>query len=360
MTPRICLNMIVRNEAAIIERCLTALAPHIGCWAITDTGSTDDTIEIIQRVFAGIIPGVLTKHPFENFAQARNAALDAARGLEHPGWSLLLADADMELVVTDPNWRQHITGAHQLVQRSTHLTYRNTRVLPADSTARYVGVTHEYLDVGGTPPLLEGAHFVDHTDGSSRTDKYARDIALLLEAHAEDPTNTRTVFYLAQSYRDNGDHEKAMDTYAQRVRMGGWDQEVWYSRYQLGVLAERRQLTQAAIVHLYLSAYQTRPSRAEPLVALARYHREHHQHHLALLYAEQAARIPMPQDSLFVNHGDHTWRALDEYAIAAHWTGNKDQAAAACLKLLRSEHLPTNQRPRVITNLAHALERSRP
>lgn len=48
----LCLNMIVRNEAANIERCLASVAPVIGAWVIGDTGSTDTTPELIQRFFA--------------------------------------------------------------------------------------------------------------------------------------------------------------------------------------------------------------------------------------------------------------------------------------------------------------------
>ena len=70
---RICLNMIVKNEAAIIDRCLAAAAPHIDCYVICDTGSTDDTVERIRRFFdARGIPGEIPTTTFRNFEQARN------------------------------------------------------------------------------------------------------------------------------------------------------------------------------------------------------------------------------------------------------------------------------------------------
>src|SRR5271169_4268517 len=95
MTNKICLVMIVRNEQAIIERCLTAALPYIDTWAIADTGSTDNTPKIIERFFSEHqIPGKLARTTFKNFAQARNEALNAARTVE--GWDYaLLIDADM-------------------------------------------------------------------------------------------------------------------------------------------------------------------------------------------------------------------------------------------------------------------------
>ena len=49
---RLCLNMIVRNESAILERCLRSVADHVACWVIGDTGSTDGTQDLIRAFFA--------------------------------------------------------------------------------------------------------------------------------------------------------------------------------------------------------------------------------------------------------------------------------------------------------------------
>src|SRR5215204_3703163 len=75
----LCLNMIVKNEMANLERCLSAVADHIACWVIGDTGSTDGTQDFIISFFAARgLPGELHSFPFENFAQARNVALSHA------------------------------------------------------------------------------------------------------------------------------------------------------------------------------------------------------------------------------------------------------------------------------------------
>ena len=72
--------MIVKNEAGNLERCLASVAPHISCWVIGDTGSTDGTQDLIRSFFASRgIPGELHTFAFSNFAQARNEALARAR-----------------------------------------------------------------------------------------------------------------------------------------------------------------------------------------------------------------------------------------------------------------------------------------
>ena len=56
----ICLNMIVKNESKIIKRLFDSVYKIIDYWVIVDTGSTDETKEIIINYFKEKnIPGEL-------------------------------------------------------------------------------------------------------------------------------------------------------------------------------------------------------------------------------------------------------------------------------------------------------------
>src|SRR5262245_18076160 len=99
-TKKLCLNMIVKNEMANLPRCLGALSDHIDCWVISDTCSTDGTQDFIKSFFAvHRIARELHNIPFNNFEQSRNAGLEHAYASPLAYDYLLLADADMELVV---------------------------------------------------------------------------------------------------------------------------------------------------------------------------------------------------------------------------------------------------------------------
>src|SRR3569623_248444 len=90
---KICLSMIVKTEAPVIERCLTSVKPWIDHWVIIDTGSSDGTQDIIRRCMAGI-SGTLHERVWRDFAHNRNEALTLAR--PH-GDYLFFIDADETL-----------------------------------------------------------------------------------------------------------------------------------------------------------------------------------------------------------------------------------------------------------------------
>ena len=352
--PTICLNMIVRNESAIIERCLAAAAPHIDCYVICDTGSTDDTVEKIRTFFAARnIPGVIAQTTFRNFEQARNFALDAARDSDLEFDYLLLCDADMELVVERPGFREELAGVPYLVaQRSVvgDLQYQNLRLVPRRCPARYRGVTHEYLDVTPADRVgFDGIWFRDHAAGANRTDKFDRDIKLLIEGLKAEPDNERYVFYLANSYFDAGQPAAAMAWYEKRSQMGGWSEEIFYSSYRVGQCLERLD-RESDMIARYLQTYQRFPHRAEPLHALAQFYQRRSENQLAFLFADAGTRIPPPRDgALFVEAQVYDWRLTDIMAVSLYWIGRPGEAAVLNRRLL--EIVPEDTRGRIRTNL---------
>lgn len=313
------LNMIVRSEAAIIERCLRAAIPHICAAVVVDTGSTDDTIAIMMRLFAESgIPYEIHTRPFINFMQARNAALDCARNSALSFDYLMLADADMELVVEDPNCFANLNGpSYDIIQKAGALSYHNRRIVNRSATGGYLGVTHEYLDVAGAG-CLSGVFFLDHACGSNRSDKFPRDIALLIDDLRSDPDNGRSWFYLAQSYRDNGQPAQAAQAYSRRVELGGWPEETFDARMNYAH-ALRNQGDEGGFILGLLDAYNDRPTRGEPLYDLAKFFRERGDNYASLLFSKVGMKLPMPTDMLFVNEFVHKTGLREEFSICAFY-----------------------------------------
>ena len=355
-TLRLCVNMIVRNEAAIIERALASVASVAECMVICDTGSSDGTPEVIEGFCRGRgIPLELHRFPFVDFSQARNEALTRARASAFVFDYLLLLDADMQLVVEGGQWLEALNcDAAQLMQQSGSLAYANVRMLRRDAAARYVGATHEVLVVEGSSQRLDGAHFIDHADGANRPEKLARDERLLRGALANDPADTRAMYYLAQTLRDAGRHAESAEWYERRVVAGGWEEERWHACYRA---AQERLAAghEVAFVAGCLDAYAMRPHRAEPLASLARHYAGKQRHDAALLLLEQAQAIPYPvQDILFVESGAYGDGLRELISISGFYSAipfRRARGRAAAESLAIDPGLPTLMRSTARSNL---------
>jgi hypothetical protein len=101
----------------------------------------------------------------------------------------------------------------------------------------------------------------------------------------------------------------------------------------------------------YLQAYQARPSRAEPLYELARYHRKRQEYALAQLFAQKATEIPISGDIFFVDASVYQWRAWDEVAVAASYCfGQTEVGRQAMRRLLQEQLFPEQERSRIEAN----------
>ena len=351
---RICLSMIVKNEAPVIERCLASVRPHIHSWAISDTGSTDGTQDIIRRAMDGL-PGELIERPWVDFAHNRNEALALAR--KH-GDRALVIDADEILeVAPDAAVPSPDAPGHLFEFLFNETRYHRVALVRLDRDWRWEGVLHEVLvsDALRDATRLPGWAVRIFTDGArSRqpsADKYAADAEVLRRALDAEPGHTRHAFYYAQSLRDAGRPEESLAAYRRRIDLGGWDEELYYSKLQVATLLERLQRPYAEVVAAWLDAYDARPSRAEAPCELARYCRLHERYAAALVFARIAVDLSRPEDVLFVDHSVYAWRARDELSIAAWYRGDKALSEVLCRALLADPALPAAQRERVERNL---------
>ncbi len=320
---KLALNMIVKSEATIIERCLNSAIPYISAAVIVDTGSTDDTIRIIEQTLAAAdVPYQIFQRPFINFSQARNAALDLARLSPLEFDYILLTDADMELVVEDKLCFTNLIGpSYDMIQKAGTLSYHNRRIASRYTTGGYRGPTHEYLDLAAAG-CISGAYFLDYADGSNRRDKFQRDIDLLLADLRDHPANERSWFYLAQSYRDNGQPAQAAQAYRRRIDLGGWSEEVWDAKLNYAH-CQKTLGNEADFVAGLLDAYNYRPSRAESLYELARHYREKGEQFTSLLFSYPGMGTPRTQDALFVNNYVYDTGLKEEFSICAFYDENR-------------------------------------
>ncbi len=344
--------MIVRDEAAVIERCLRSVLGLIDHWVICDTGSTDDTQALILAALAEI-PGELHERQWVDFGHNRSELMELAQGKAD---YLLLIDADMTLS-WDTAGLGSLDADSYMLRHAEDPEYWIKRLVRGDRHWWYVGATHEYITTDGTDRSenLKAIEIHHHGDSGTRLEKFERDLRLLSRELEREPHNSRTVFYLAQTLRDLGRLEESVDLYRRRSGMGGWEEEIFYSLHQVGVLSDRAGYRDRAIAALF-EAWSFRPQRIEPLYELAWMFRERGLHHAALMVTQRGVGAPVPADSLFVHRWIYEWGILFEYSIAAYWAGRPRVGLEACDRLLKLRELPDIYREQTESNRAYCLK----
>ena len=364
----ICLNMIVKNEAAIIRDTLENIITHIPLdyYVISDTGSNDNTVEVIKQFFAEKgIKGEIHHDEWVNFAHNRNCALQHAKGKTD---YVLIFDADDRFEGTF-ELPEELTSDRYYFRMANSVTganvYFRTLMFRNDGSFYWRGVLHEFVEQR-KKTVVEQKIFGDYYVISGRfgarsnnPQKYLQD-ALALEKAFYSPEDEdlkdRYAFYTAQSYRDADMPQKAIEWYAKRANLGGWYEEVYYSLLQIALLKIELNASLDEVQKLLLATYEYRPQRAESLYHLARQLRLHDKIKLAYIYATVAANTPLNKDILFVDHSVYEWKAKDELAVSAYWVGNYQLCYDLCVELLANPAIPESNKQRFAQNLKFAQE----
>ncbi|MFD8643526.1 glycosyltransferase [Streptomyces zaomyceticus] len=353
MKPSICLCMIVKNEAAVIERCLASVRGLVDTWVISDTGSTDGTQELIRKALDGV-PGELREEPWVNFGHNRSLNIGHARGRAD---YLLLLDADHVLRQEGP--LPELTADAYMIKHEGALEYRVKRLVKGGLPWRYEGVTHEYLtaDRDHVQENFDALVIEDYADGGSRHDKFERDARLLGAELERDPSNPRTVFYLAQTMRDLGRTEEAVALYERRAAMGGWGEEVYYSLLQSGVLRADSGDWPAGMDALS-RAWESRPERLEACYEMSGRLRKLGRYRTAHAVVSSVLDRKRPEaDLLFLQPWVYRWGLLFEYSVTAYWVGDHAASLATCERLLAMPDLPETYREQTRANREFAIRR---
>lgn len=320
--------MILKNEAHSIASTLNSVKNHIDKWVILDTGSTDNTIQVVKETLQDV-PGVIHETPFIDFATTRNLAIDLA-GTEQE--FLLLLDADDEVTgceklrefLAEELKKQFVPGAYY-VQVDTGIKFDSARVMRAGSGWKYTGVVHEVLShpmeypAPRIPDVLI-KHFPDDLGASKSVERWKRDAILLAKEVDKNPNDARSTFYLAQTLKWLGKPGEAIKMYLHRISLGGWWEEVYESKMSIVECQTKLGLDKKDLLLMYLDIHSQFPNRAEPLFFAAQLCYAEGNHPLTYMYARRATEIPRPAEvKLFVDEAIYEWKAHDLVAISAYY-----------------------------------------
>ncbi|MEW6749560.1 MAG: glycosyltransferase [Candidatus Latescibacterota bacterium] len=342
--PRLSVCLIVRDEEAVLERCLQSVAGVADEIVVVDTGSVDRTVEIARRCAARV-----GHFPWgDDFAAARNASLDLATG----DW-ILWIDADEYLPAAQVEKVQR--AAREPADHALYFTlvnegsdgtrFQQVKMLPRREDLRFERPVHETvlpaLRRAGVPVRFTDVE-VHHTGYARPEDtarKQARYLGLMeawLQGHPEDH---QVRFRIGHTHYLSGEHHRARECFALLRRVPGQDCEARHARRLAALFTGRSLLEEgdcAAAVPALEEALGAAPDDALALLSLgdARGKLGQHQAAVDLLQRSLQGRVDpfFPLDERLVRYSAHFF--LGTCLLALGQGGPARAALAAACRVL--------------------------
>jgi glycosyltransferase involved in cell wall biosynthesis len=344
--------MIVKDSGEDIIPVLRSIKPYLSNYCISDTGSVDQTINLIRSELSGV-QGAIYEDGWFDFGTNRNIAISHAESNHRSDFYIMLDDSYVlsegnpleELESLDPR-----VSANYLVRIvDKEKSYFSGRVFSAGQKYKYR--IHEVFEepAKGTLSLTFTDHLsANHNQRSKK--RYQRDLAYLTLDEQQDPKDPRPVYYIARTYQMMDNNAKAAEYFAKRISLPVDSSnlyELYNSYFYLGIIAYKKFILtrdlkdcDAAIERLQLCA-RLFPHRAEPLYHLATiltyfYYETRKEEIVALL--EKAIATPIPEDN-DVFYEIYTTKI--PYRLAFHYYRTEQYDKA--VKVIHKYRLPENE-----------------
>ena len=361
----ICLNMIVKNEGHIIEKTLENLCSYIkfSYWVICDTGSTDNTKEVITTFFKNKkIKGKLVDTEWKDFGYNRTIALQNAYNTSD---YLLIFDADDSI---NGEYKTPTNLHKDMYQLRFGENINYWRPLLINNRKKWVfkGVLHEYLTSADNSPTSQenilGKYFLDSGrsgDRSKDPKKYLKD-GIILENAIKTETDiglkNRYLFYAGQSFKDCGEYDKAIEFYTQVIANQCWKQEQYYSCIMMGSMYKSKKDDCNALKYFLLSDTFD-PERIEGLIMACEMLLEKGMNYfINAIYNDILKKKIVTEYKLFIStdlYNDH----IEFYnSIACYYLGMHKQAYELAKQVIINRKIDFNKQLLSVSNLQFTLE----
>jgi hypothetical protein len=258
---RLSATLIVRDESAFIEACLVSLVGMVDEIVIVDTGSRDDTLTKVSR-----FPVALHHFPWcGDFSAARNHAIERATG----DW-ILYIDADERLQVPDRAALRDMLAAPEMAAFRLRLhprvgwtAYAELRLFRNDPRIRFHGEIHERVHADVDAVCRSDGQQIGLCDVTlhhvgyegDQTHKLGRNIPLLRDYLAREPTRVYCWWHLGEMLRLQGDEAGARAAWRNGIEV---------------VRAQPREVTAPSDSPPFVSLIALQSDRNEPLDDLLR------------------------------------------------------------------------------------------
>jgi predicted O-methyltransferase YrrM len=296
--------IMVKNAGPQFEEMLLNNLHLMDRWTILDTGSTDDTINIINKVLINK-NGKLYQEPFINFKDSRNRLLELA-GYTCK-FNIILDDTyvvkgNLYKFLNEIRGDQY-SNSLSLFIKSNDIMYNSNRIIKSTSNLKYQFKIHETISDYNNINIFipeEEAFILDRIFEymDQRTmERKANDLILLYEELTENPMNPRTYYYLGQTYNLQKNYEKAYENFIKRAEFvnSGFIQERYDAIFETARLANF-QLNKSwdECLYFYNKCIKLDETRPEPFYFIGIHYYLENNFKLAYQNFKEAFRIGFP------------------------------------------------------------------
>lgn len=327
---RLVAYVIARDEETSLLVALESVKPFVDEIIVCDTGSTDNTIDVARAYTEHVLIHPRSEEWRQDraafdFSAARNYALEYLDNLD-ADW-ILQIDADETLpAASGPKLREQLPSAPEQVDcilvtmvmchdnDEEYQHFLAERLIRNHRGARFDRDMHNVCDVPIDRrmdwPEFRLIHNRKHKTAQSRYDRSHQRLALAeryfpprIEA---DPTDARSMFYLAGTYFDCGRFETARDWFERYMPVSVWQHE----RYQAAMLLTQCYINLGDLVKARLTMGNHLTDnwrRAEGFILLGDITVAESDWRQAEWWYKCATLKEQPIDPLFVEVPAHTW-----------------------------------------------------
>lgn len=358
-----CLNMIIGYDSIeVIERCFESVKDFVDSWCICYNGGVEDHRLILEssiEKYLGNKPGKLYERPWVNdYAFSRNEALQLAK---HHGTHAFIIDSDNKLgptnnFVFDPN----IDAYRFMIETEDGTIFPRLCLVKLDLDWEWKYNLHEKLFCNQSYVINDSNLSILAIDDGVRSqsvNKRKKDIEILIKGYkeTEDP---HYLFYLAQTYRNDGQYTQAYKMYKSCLVKDDEPERIYYCQLQIARMREELAHPDELVVNEYIKAHSLNPYRAEALGYLAQFWEKKKIWWAMAWAANEICGLSMPTTTcLFLETFWYNYLALDKFAMGSINNGKLEDGILAYKILLESEKTPESEKARIGNNLTIALRK---
>lgn len=303
------LCVIVKNGGEDFRKMLKHNLYFIDRWTILDTGSTDNTMDIIKEELKNK-KGELFQEPFIDFGTTRNRCLELAGNV----CKFILMLDDTYLIEGNPLYFFHMirddqfSDSFSFYSKSKDIEYTTNRLIKTDRGLKYLFKIHEVINPQNNKNVIipnDDVYILDNASEYMKNRTMNRkdsDLKMLFEEIKNDPDNPRHYYYVAQTYNVLGKPELAFEYFEKRLNHSnpGFVQEKIDALFEAARIANfKLKKPWSLCKKYYMNAYELDKNRPDSLYFIGIHYYLEKKYTIAYKYFTQAFHIGYPLNSQY-------------------------------------------------------------